>query len=492
MTKSRDLGDLAQTVAVSLPTSLGTAGQALVVNSGADGLEFGAASGGGSGVTTYTGKSGTDGTPSGATYIDNVSSPSEGDLAYDLAADQLYIRTTSAWTRLALGFDESPIIITEPVTSHTLNSDGTTSTVTMLATDPEGFSITYGIAYPNASNSLPDQLATATSINQSTGVYTFDPSTTESHAGTVNVRLSASDGARITTRIVSLLLEFPKVWYGARAVFAGGRKTSPNDPTNGIEYIAIASSDSSTTTFGTLSMDASCSGCSDGTRGVFHLFHSSAPNTLEYVTISTTGNSTDFGDTSNTGENTSMCSNGTNGLHFNSGSSATQINIITINTTGNAASHANLSSSSQSGAALSDETRAVHAHGYSGGLSNTISYLPYTASASVSDFGNLALARQGLAGCSDTHRGIFAGGLNSSYRNEIDYLVIQTTGNATDYADLARTAFYLSAGSDATYAVFAGGYNDKVDRMTIQTQANATNMASLAFTKRLIGTACGG
>jgi hypothetical protein len=65
MTKSRDLGNLAQTVAVNLTTSLGTAGQTLVVNSGADGLEFGAASGG-SGVTVYTGLSGTDGTPSGA------------------------------------------------------------------------------------------------------------------------------------------------------------------------------------------------------------------------------------------------------------------------------------------------------------------------------------------------------------------------------------------------------------------------------------------
>ena len=43
---------------------------------------------GGSGVTTYANK----------TAIDAVSSPSEGDLAYDsLAADQLYIRTTNVW-----------------------------------------------------------------------------------------------------------------------------------------------------------------------------------------------------------------------------------------------------------------------------------------------------------------------------------------------------------------------------------------------------------
>ena len=40
MTKSRDLGDLVQTVAVNLPATLGTASQVLQVNSGANGLEF--------------------------------------------------------------------------------------------------------------------------------------------------------------------------------------------------------------------------------------------------------------------------------------------------------------------------------------------------------------------------------------------------------------------------------------------------------------------
>lgn len=158
----------------------------------------GGGGGGGSGVTTYTNK----------TAIDAVSSPSEGDLAYDLAADQLYIRTTSAWKRVSIGVDESPIITTEPASTHTLNSDGSTSTVTMVATDPEGFGITYGIAYPTANNALPDQLATATSINQSTGVYTFDPSTTEADAGTVKVRLSASDGISTTTRFCTLTLGF--------------------------------------------------------------------------------------------------------------------------------------------------------------------------------------------------------------------------------------------------------------------------------------------
>ena len=55
MTKSRDLGDLAQTVAVNLPSSLGSASQVLHVNSGATALEFADAAGGGSIQLTASG-----------------------------------------------------------------------------------------------------------------------------------------------------------------------------------------------------------------------------------------------------------------------------------------------------------------------------------------------------------------------------------------------------------------------------------------------------
>lgn len=40
MTKSRDLANIAQSVATNLPSAMGTAGQYIKVNSGANGLEF--------------------------------------------------------------------------------------------------------------------------------------------------------------------------------------------------------------------------------------------------------------------------------------------------------------------------------------------------------------------------------------------------------------------------------------------------------------------
>ena len=157
--------------------------------------------GGGGGVTSYT----------------NLAAfPSSGNSSGDLAVAQdtkaLYMWDGSEWDRIATGDDESPVVVTEPpTTEQLLNTDGSTSTVTMTAQDPEGFTIVYGIAYNTSDGSRPAQLATDTTINQSTGVYTFDPTTTQSDAGSFKARLSASDGVKSTTRTVDFKLEFPPI-----------------------------------------------------------------------------------------------------------------------------------------------------------------------------------------------------------------------------------------------------------------------------------------
>jgi len=152
----------------------------------------------GGGVTTYATLS-----------ARNAATPTAGDLAFVTANKALYLYDGTEWDRISAGVDESPVIITEPpTTTQELNSDGTTSTVTMTAVDPEGFDITYGIAYKTAGNTRPSQLSADTTIDQSNGVFTFTPSSNNSLAGTFRARLSASDGARITTRFVDFELQF--------------------------------------------------------------------------------------------------------------------------------------------------------------------------------------------------------------------------------------------------------------------------------------------
>ena len=442
-------------------------------------LEYGQPASSGSGVTTYTAKSGTDGTPAGATYIDNVSSPSEGDLAYDLAADQLYIRTTSAWKRVSIGVDESPVITTEPATTHTLNSDGSTSTVTMVATDPEGFGITYGIAYPTTNNALPDQLETATSINQSTGVFTFDPSTTSSDAGTVKVRLSASDGISTTTRFVTLSLEFA-TWYGERGVFFGGTNASAATVTT-IQYVSISTT-SNAASFGDLTYAGGwgMGAVSNATYGVCHTFNTSHSSFkgLDYVTISTTSNAQAFGDLTTSEDRGASASNGVTGL-FSSNSVMDQ---ITIATTGNAtASAASLSVSRDDHAGCANGNRAVFAGAYT--ASNIIDYVSWSSLGAGTDFGDLTVARGMLAGLSNETYGVYGGGTTGSSNNTIDYITIATTGNATDFGDLTSARMRLAASSNGTRGIFGGGNttsaSNTIDYITIATPSNATDFGDL-------------
>jgi hypothetical protein len=146
---------------------------------------------------------------------------STGDLKFNEAKKTVHVWDGTEWDRISSGIDESPIILTEPPTSHNLNFDGTTSTVTMVAEDPEGFDISYDIVYKNTGNTRPSQLSTDTTVNTS-GVYTFTPTTNQADEGNFTARLSASDGIKTTTRFVDFTLAFPFTSDEVLIVAGGG------------------------------------------------------------------------------------------------------------------------------------------------------------------------------------------------------------------------------------------------------------------------------
>jgi hypothetical protein len=167
-----------------------------------------------------TGPAGADGssvTSYASTSAFPTSGNSVGDFAFATDTKAVYIWDGSEWDRISAGVDESPIILTEPATTLSLSDIGANSTLTMVATDPEGFDITYGIAYKNTGSILPDQLASAPVIDQANGVYTFTPSTDANNAGTFTARLSASDGVKTTTRFCTISLGFSEdiIWTSA-------------------------------------------------------------------------------------------------------------------------------------------------------------------------------------------------------------------------------------------------------------------------------------
>ena len=179
-------------------TTIDLTNAAPVTNDKIEVIEHGDAAAG-SGVTTHANK----------TAIDAVSSPSEGDLAFDEDKNVLYIYAGGAWERVQHGSNVGPRFTTTPASTLALSS-GSTSTITAVAVDEAGFPVSYdwdGISGTTVYNSgsLPNQI---TNVSESNGVFTLTPSNNSAHAGSFNFRIKASDGAQVSTATTAVSLNF--------------------------------------------------------------------------------------------------------------------------------------------------------------------------------------------------------------------------------------------------------------------------------------------
>jgi hypothetical protein len=157
-----------------------------------------------SGADGADGAAGADGT---ATVYANTSVlPSSGNVVGNLAfatlTKSLHIWDGTEWDRVSTGNNETPRLTTTPASTHTLNSDGTNTAITIVASDPEGFPVTYSHDTNPAS---PNQV---TNIVENNGVFTLVPSTNTAHAGNFTLRLKASDGVSTISHPITVALGF--------------------------------------------------------------------------------------------------------------------------------------------------------------------------------------------------------------------------------------------------------------------------------------------
>lgn len=121
----------------------------------------------------------------------------EGTQALVDDTDRLYIFTDTGWYNIAL-INQTPSI-SGVESSYDLEA-GVNTTVTITATDPEGFPLTYSIA--------SDTSGSIATVTQGTGansnVFTIAPST--SNAGTFTLTFRASDGVNIGTAVSTFTL----------------------------------------------------------------------------------------------------------------------------------------------------------------------------------------------------------------------------------------------------------------------------------------------
>ncbi len=159
---------------------------------------------GSDGADGAAGAAGADGSATvyANTSVLPTSGNSVGDFAFATLTKSVHVWDGAEWDRISSGGSESPRLTTTPASTHSLNSDGTNTAITIVASDPEGFPITYSHDTNPAS---PNQV---TNIVENNGVFTLVPSTNSAHAGNFTLRLKASDGVDITSHAINVSLSF--------------------------------------------------------------------------------------------------------------------------------------------------------------------------------------------------------------------------------------------------------------------------------------------
>ena len=157
------------------------------------------------GVSGPVGAAGADGSSAAPTSYTNFagfpsSSNTLGDFAVAQDTKALYMWNGTEWGRVYQGTEETLTWSTEPPTIYYLNTSGTDQTLTIAATDPEGFPVSYSVDINPSS-------APEATITQSNGSFTFTPSTNAALVGnTFSARFRATDGLHLISKSSTIML----------------------------------------------------------------------------------------------------------------------------------------------------------------------------------------------------------------------------------------------------------------------------------------------
>jgi hypothetical protein len=131
-----------------------------------------------------------------------------GDRAFVRENNRLYIWNGVGWFNIAL-LNQNPTITQGPESIYFLSIDGTPTTITLLANDPEGFPITWSYQVTGGT------LGNTATIVQDGNVFTITPSTDEADVGEFSITFTASDGVNVSTATSTFELTFNVVGQAA-------------------------------------------------------------------------------------------------------------------------------------------------------------------------------------------------------------------------------------------------------------------------------------
>jgi len=123
-----------------------------------------------------------------------ATSTSKGNTAFVKATNKLYVWNGVGWYLVAEVTNASPSSITGVNSTYDLATDGTATTITAVATDPEGFALTW-------SSSVTAGSLNGTTVSNVDNVFTVTPHA--SNATTFTLTFSVTDGVNSSVSAVS-------------------------------------------------------------------------------------------------------------------------------------------------------------------------------------------------------------------------------------------------------------------------------------------------
>ena len=176
-----------------------------------DGVVWKKVKAGSSGVTVYANSS-------------SIPAGSSGNVAFATNNRGLYIHNGSNWYYAAMS-DDSPTWTGEPNAAYVLATDGTATTVTLGATDPEGMTLTYSHSATGLVNEATITQGTGADVN----VFTITPSTNIAHGGEFSVTFTVTDsGSNTLNKTSTFSLTFLSIYWKNISLSTGTSSVSDN------------------------------------------------------------------------------------------------------------------------------------------------------------------------------------------------------------------------------------------------------------------------
>ena len=422
---------------------------------------------------------------SGTTAYDAISNlptsgNSTGDTAFVSDNNKVYVWNGTGWYSIAT-VNQTPTWDSDgqPDSTYSVQTDGSGITITPLASDPDGFAITYSITTDS------DFDAFAEITENSDGSYTVTKLSSATEAATGTVTFKASDGVNLLSNVSTFSLSF-YTFQGSNYGYVSGGTPSRNDIQK-YSYTSDAngtdSGDLTVGRYGPSGQSSTDYGYTSGGNG------SPSNGTFDKFPFASGGNASSVGSLATAQYASIGQSSSDNGYVSGGSNSKNVIQKFSFSTDGNSSDVGDLTVGRYYGAGQSSSDYGYTSGGNLGpglsNMSNVIDKFPFSSDANATDVGDMSMGvGYGVAGQSSSTYGYRSAGYNGGTRyNTIEKFPFSTDANMSDVGDLVQGTASTSGSSSTSYGYISGGLpvTNMIQKFSFSNDGNATDVGDLTL-----------